>query len=263
MMTLLLLLLQDTVTIGGKTIDVKVLATREAREFALWRADADRVRGALLIRYPAERFVYLHTDRLDRGYDLVFISSEGKIADLQVLPERDSRGVTAAKPAADVLALPRGTLRTLDTDIGDEVVLPKTETVEPLDAVTFTDKDGVEHSVSVELAYMWDDRGRGLSWRTALAENEGMLFKYGYEESHSYWMRDTKMGLDVAFIRSDGTIRRIHRDMVPDTDKFHYGSDGPIQYALEVNAGWLEKHGITEGDVLAIPERVRKLKAGW
>ena len=262
-MTLLLLFLQETVTIGGKTLDVSVLATRETREFALWRADDDRPRKALLLRYPADRRPYLHTEGLERGYDLLFISSEGKIVDLQILPEGYSRGVTSAEPAADVLALPRGTLRTLDADIGDAVTLPKTETIEPLDAVTFKDKDGVEHSVSVELAYLWNDRGRGLMWRTALSEDEGMLFKYPYEEAHSYWMRDTKIPLDLAFIRSDGTIRKIHRNMTPDTDKNHYPSDGNILYALEVNAGWLEKHGINEGDVLTIPERVRKLKAGW
>lgn len=262
-MMMLLLAIQDTVTIGGKTMDVKILAGIESREFALWDADDDRVQTPLLIRYPADRYPYLHTERLDRGWDLVFISTEGKIVDLQVLPEGYARGVTSAKPAADVLALPRGTLRTLEADIGDAVTLPKTETVEPLDTVTFTDKDGVEHAVGVEIAFLWGQRGRGLMWRTALSENEGMLFKYPYESPHSFYMRDTKVALDIAFIRADGTIRKIHRDTIPDTDKFHYGSGGNILYVLEVNAGWLAKHGINEGDKLNIPERVVKLKAGY
>jgi uncharacterized membrane protein (UPF0127 family) len=79
----------------------------------------------------------------------------------------------------------------------------------------------------------------------------GMLFVYDSERLLSFWMKDTPTALDIAFIRADGTIARIHT-MTP-FDTSTYGSGQPAQYALEVLAGTFAGLGVTAGDQVVLP----------
>ncbi len=89
-------------------------------------------------------------------------------------------------------------------------------------------------------------RERGLMERDSLPENHGMLFVYPDEQQRSFWMRNTPMALDIAFLDRNGTIINIET-MRPNDDTSHY-SEGPMMYALEMEAGWFEAHGIEAGD---------------
>jgi uncharacterized membrane protein (UPF0127 family) len=86
----------------------------------------------------------------------------------------------------------------------------------------------------------------------------GMLFVFPEEQRRQFWMKDTIIPLDIAFMRSDGQIVKVHT-MAPLETRL-YPSVMPALMALEVNAGVLHKLGIAEGDKVEIPESV--LKAG-
>jgi len=58
--------------------------------------------------------------------------------------------------------------------------------------------------LEVELALTSEQRARGLMYRDKV-EN-GMLFIYDEERILSFWMRNTKVPLDIAYIRADWTI---------------------------------------------------------
>lgn len=253
--------LEEAVTLGGVRIKVEVLSTPAQRRGALERAAEADSFSPLLLRYPAARFHHLHTDELDRGYDLVFLSAEGKIVDKRTLPARSEKGVTSSKEATSVIVLRSGRLRRLAVHTGDSVTLPKLEAPKPMHTITFKDMDTKKHALTVELATTWDERGRGLMHRTRMSADGGMLFKYSEEDDHSYWMKNTHIPLALAFLRSDGTIRKIHTRMTPDNERLHYASEGPVQYALEAHAGWFAKHGISEGDRVIIPSAIIKMKA--
>ena len=79
----------------------------------------------------------------------------------------------------------------------------------------------------------------------------GMLFVFGSEQLHGFWMKDTPTPLDIAYMRSDGTIVKIHT-MTP-FDTSIYPSVEPAQFALEVPAGTFADLGIAEGDTATIP----------
>lgn len=102
--------------------------------------------------------------------------------------------------------------------------------------------------IRVEVAKTPEQRAVGLMNRDHLGKNEGMLFIFETEDFHSFWMKDTRIPLSIAFIDKDGKIVRI-ADMKPFTLDSH-PPPKPILYALEMNKGWFLAHGINVGDTM-------------
>ncbi|MGW8281762.1 MAG: DUF192 domain-containing protein [Gemmatimonadota bacterium] len=102
--------------------------------------------------------------------------------------------------------------------------------------------------ISVEIADTPALREKGLMQRDSLPENAGMLFVYADEQVRSFWMRNTKIPLDIAFIDRNGSIVDIEQ-MQPQTDE-NTVSSAPAMYALEMNLGWFEANGVGVGDRL-------------
>lgn len=82
--------------------------------------------------------------------------------------------------------------------------------------------------------------------RENLDENRGMLFVYERDAKKSFWMKNTTIPLSIAYIAADGTIREIY-DMEPLSTRT-VDSRYSVRYALEVNQGAFERHGIKAGD---------------
>lgn len=99
----------------------------------------------------------------------------------------------------------------------------------------------------VEVAQTDEDRLQGLMNRDQLPEDQGMLFVFTTPRILSFWMRNTFIPLDIAFINEKGIIVDI-QTMQPIDESKHYISTAPALYALEVNAGWFKKHKIKKGD---------------
>lgn len=94
-----------------------------------------------------------------------------------------------------------------------------------------------------------DEREVGLMHRDSLPENEGMLFLLDDEEVVGFWMKDTLIPLDIIFIDKDWKIVNIRHSAQPCTAEpcESYFSDSPVRYVLEVNAGFTQRYGISEG----------------
>ena len=98
----------------------------------------------------------------------------------------------------------------------------------------------------VETAVTETQRSNGLMHRRSLDADSGMLFVYSYEQQLSFWMKNTLIPLDIAFIARDGHILNIE-SMEP-LDESTVASDGKAMYALEMNRGFFEKYDIKVGD---------------
>jgi uncharacterized protein len=123
-----------------------------------------------------------------------------------------------------------------------------------LPTVTIDTSGGKKVEVRVEIADGLLERERGLMDRTSLGEDRGMLFVFRREQPLSFWMRDTRIPLSIAYIDSKGRITDI-LDMKPLDDKPpHYVSSEPVQYALEVNQGFFDERGVKVGDHAELPE---------
>jgi uncharacterized membrane protein (UPF0127 family) len=89
---------------------------------------------------------------------------------------------------------------------------------------------------------------RGLMYRDTLDADAGMLFVFPRAQRLQFWMRNTKIPLSIAFMDTKRKVLNIE-DMEPFDDKKHHYSKGAAIYALEMNRGWFEKHGVKPGDV--------------
>ncbi|HWX12246.1 MAG TPA: DUF192 domain-containing protein [Trinickia sp.] len=89
------------------------------------------------------------------------------------------------------------------------------------------------------------DREQGLMYRTELAPNEGMLFVFGENAVHCFWMKNTLIPLSIAFMRADGTVTDID-EMQAETTNNHCPRNNGV-YALEMSKGWFSSKGITPG----------------
>ncbi|MGN0917918.1 MAG: DUF192 domain-containing protein [Oxalobacter sp.] len=106
--------------------------------------------------------------------------------------------------------------------------------------------------ITVLIAETEEQRKQGLMHVDKMEENNGMIFSYGAPvEKACMWMKDTKIPLDVAFIDGSGKIVNIEADMKPLSTDNHCNTNGPIYYALEMNAGWFAKNGVKPGDLLS------------
>ena len=86
----------------------------------------------------------------------------------------------------------------------------------------------------------------------------GMLFVFDHSVRTSFWMKDTIIPLDIAYIANDGTVVSVY-SMVPLDDRHNgYPPSAPYRYAIEVLGNRFNELGLRPGDVLAIPATVLK-----
>lgn len=105
-------------------------------------------------------------------------------------------------------------------------------------------------TVRAEVARTPEERSRGLMYREALAEDAGMLFIFPDNAVRGFWMQNTYIPLDIAFL--DQAFRVVDiQQMEPMTTEQHAGR-APFTYALEVNQGWFAAHGVQVGDVARV-----------
>ncbi len=104
-----------------------------------------------------------------------------------------------------------------------------------------------EKTVFAELAKTPQELHTGLMFRKDLPENEGMLFLYPHPQILRFWMSNTLIALDIAYINHDKIIISIQH-MEPLNEKKRYVSPVPAQYALEMNKGWFERNNVSVGD---------------
>ena len=115
--------------------------------------------------------------------------------------------------------------------------------------VTITPVKGSTVRVYVEVADTPALRQQGLMYRDSLGKNNGMIFIMPDEKIQSFWMKDTRIPLDIIFIGSDWKIVGFAENTKPfslDNITVPYVS----KYVLEVNGGFCKKHGIQSGDKL-------------
>ncbi len=103
------------------------------------------------------------------------------------------------------------------------------------------------------------ERSEGLQFRDHLPDGTGMLFVFGTEAPRSFWMKDTYLDLDIAFLDVNFRIVDIQQ-MDAHTEELHT-SAAPAMFALEVRQGWLAENDIQVGHQAAVvfdPPGVRR-----
>ncbi len=111
--------------------------------------------------------------------------------------------------------------------------------------------NGEKIYVTVEMAQSAQARSKGLMFRKEMDFNRGMLFVFENSKPRSFWMKNTYIALDIAYIDENGIINEIYT-MKPLDYSIVYPSIKPAMFALEVNAGWFKKNNISAGSKIEL-----------
>lgn len=108
------------------------------------------------------------------------------------------------------------------------------------------------HVVHIEIANTDELRAQGLMYRDQLAPGDGMLFFFQSEGEYPFWMKNTRIPLDMLWIDSNHRVAHVkyevppcHADPCPS-----YPPHANARYVLEVFGGVAKQHGVKAGDVL-------------
>jgi uncharacterized membrane protein (UPF0127 family) len=142
-------------------------------------------------------------------------------------------------------------------DSKSEIPKPEEKTInmepqfakEGLMAITTVSKDTIK-VVEIEIADNDPERSQGMMYRSSMSYDRAMLFIMEYEREQSFWMRNTKMSLDILYVNGNQEIVTIYKHTQP-------YSQSPIpsfkraKYVVETAAGFCDKFGIEEGNLIA------------
>jgi uncharacterized membrane protein (UPF0127 family) len=103
----------------------------------------------------------------------------------------------------------------------------------------------------VAIADTDEKRATGLQNLSKLETDQGMLFVFTRKDKLHFWMKDTAIPLDIAFIDDQGKILQVENMKPFDLDAI--ASVKACRYALEVNRGWFQTHQITVGSFVSLP----------
>jgi uncharacterized membrane protein (UPF0127 family) len=106
---------------------------------------------------------------------------------------------------------------------------------------------------SVELAETSEQQALGLMFRDSMADDHGMLFLFPTESRRGFWMKNTRIPLDIMYFDKDLKLVSVAVAKPCRTPRCPtYASEGPAQYVLELNAGKAAELGVRPGDELKL-----------
>lgn len=147
-----------------------------------------------------------------------------------------------------ILLLPLLFLAFVASDCGGQA--PPKATVPGQTSVTVS-AGNISAKVTVEIASTESQRQQGLMLRQSMPEDAGMLFLFPADTTVGFWMHNTYIPLDIAYIDASGKVLEVRSgqplDDTPLTPK------GPYRYTLEVNQGWFARHGLGPGASVVLP----------
>lgn len=116
--------------------------------------------------------------------------------------------------------------------------------------VTFIKKGQPFKKIEVEIAENEAERNKGLMFRSFLPDSVGMLFIFEKPDTHSFWMKNTSIPLDIIYVGPDKKIVSIAENTQPYSEE-SIPPYGLVQYVVEVNAGFSKQNNIQSGDAIS------------
>ena len=107
--------------------------------------------------------------------------------------------------------------------------------------------DSLIKTLDIEIADNDYETQTGLMYRTELGKEQGMLFIFPNETERSFYMKNTRIALDIIYISADSTIVSFQKNAKP-FDETSLPSNAPAKYVLEINAGLSDAWNIKIGD---------------
>jgi len=107
---------------------------------------------------------------------------------------------------------------------------------------------------SVEIADTQEEHALGLMFRDSMPADEGMIFIFPDEAMRRFWMKNTRIPLDIMYFDKDLKMVSVSANTPPCRVSRcpSYPSAAPAKYVLELNAGVAAELGVGPGDRLTL-----------
>lgn len=93
-------------------------------------------------------------------------------------------------------------------------------------------------------------REKGLSGRSGLAPDEGMLFVFPADRKYGFWMKDMRFPIDILWLSSAGAILDMRTNVSPDGYLAVFEPRAPARFVLELPAGFADAYTVRVGDTV-------------
>ena len=107
--------------------------------------------------------------------------------------------------------------------------------------------DSIIKSISIEIADDEYQTQTGLMYRDNIKDSQGMLFIFPDAQYRSFYMKNTKIPLDILYFDEQKKLINIQKNTKP-FNETSLPSEAPSKYVLEINAGLSDHWGIEKGD---------------
>ena len=104
------------------------------------------------------------------------------------------------------------------------------------------------------------EKSRGLMGVEKLPADTGMIFMYEADQVMRFWMKDTPLDLDIAFVQADGVIAEIRTMKAEDLTEVASQSSH-IRFCIEMPAGWYASSQVKVGDTVNVTQLKEALTA--
>lgn len=101
--------------------------------------------------------------------------------------------------------------------------------------------------LQLQLALKPEEQQKGLMYRESLDNGHGMLFLFDRPDKRGFWMRNTRIPLDIGYFDSSGQLLEIHK-LFPYDETAVNSRSREVLIAVETNQGWYDANGIQVGD---------------
>ncbi|OBQ55947.1 DUF192 domain-containing protein [Tamlana sp. s12] len=111
----------------------------------------------------------------------------------------------------------------------------------------FSTENTPKTTLDIEIADTDFDIQTGLMYRNSMQKNQGMLFVFDDEQERFFYMKNTKISLDLVYIDANKKIVSFQENAKP-FDESSLPSNVPAQFVLEINAGLVNTWNLKIGD---------------
>ena len=105
-----------------------------------------------------------------------------------------------------------------------------------------------DFTLEIEVAKTFNKKAQGLSGRDCILDNQGMFFIFKRPGHYPFWMKGMNFPIDIIWLDKELKIVEISKEIQPESFPKLLRPSVPIQYVLEVESGWADKHNIEQGD---------------
>ena len=100
--------------------------------------------------------------------------------------------------------------------------------------------------LQLQLALIQSEQSKGLMHRDSMPTDHGMLFLFKQAKPQAFWMRNTRIPLDIGYFDASGRLLETHA-LYPYDENSVPSRSQKVLIAVETNRGWFARNNITPG----------------